>query len=54
MGEDEFEVDFEVCGECDQPIEHDQPSVMYDGYLCHLHCAAEAEDEAFFDRDFLD
>ena len=43
--------EMEKCGECDMPILPDQASCIYDGERCHLPCAAEAEDEAFFDRD---
>lgn len=43
-----------ICGECEEPIREGQPSCIYDGEYCHLDCAAEAEDEAFFDRDLMD
>ena len=39
-----------ICVECDKPILKDEPSVIYDGEECHLHCAAEAQDEADFDN----
>ena len=41
------------CGECGERIILVHASVVYDGELCHLHCAAEAEDEAGFDDWFI-
>jgi len=41
------------CGQCGFPIEADQPQCIYDDELCHLDCAASAEDEADFDNWFV-
>lgn len=37
------------CGVCEEPIERDEVSVIYEGELCHIDCAASDMDEAEFD-----